>query len=102
MRDKDIHGQDDSTCACDHKLTNAFATLPKLYVHKSEIYSFHWPRLKRLILLGVEVMGEWACYDCCDALTYIECDKLERVGEGAFAWCFSLRGIDVPAKLWMK
>ena len=54
------------------------------------------PRLKRLILPGVEFMGEMAC-DGCSALTYLECPKLEQIGSHAFSDCDSLISIDLPS-----
>ena len=53
-------------------------------------------RLKRLILPGLEFMGEMAC-DGCSALTCIECPKLERIGFWAFTCCDSLSNIDLPS-----
>ena len=47
--------------------------------------------LRRVILRGVKVGVEgWAFCDC-EALEYVECDKLEIINEGAFGGCKSLK-----------
>eukprot|EP00577_Skeletonema_sp_RCC1716_P022146 CAMPEP_0113402654 /NCGR_PEP_ID=MMETSP0013_2-20120614/17386_1 /TAXON_ID=2843 ORGANISM="Skeletonema costatum, Strain 1716" /NCGR_SAMPLE_ID=MMETSP0013_2 /ASSEMBLY_ACC=CAM_ASM_000158 /LENGTH=225 /DNA_ID=CAMNT_0000288033 /DNA_START=40 /DNA_END=717 /DNA_ORIENTATION=+ /assembly_acc=CAM_ASM_000158 len=44
---------------------------------------------------GVEVV-EGRAYFGCDALTDVECGKLERISEYAFSDCYSLRSINLP------
>ena len=53
------------------------------------------PRLKRVIMPGVKVIGEWAFFNT--ALTYVECGKLEVIGENAFCRCESLTEINLPS-----
>jgi len=45
---------------------------------------------------GVKVV-EYAAFYFCEALTYVECDKLERIGEWAFYGCKSLTSINLPS-----
>eukprot|EP00984_Skeletonema_dohrnii_P000851 scaffold251_cov78-Skeletonema_dohrnii-CCMP3373.AAC.4 len=45
---------------------------------------------------GVEVVERYA-FDCCEALTDVECGKLEIIGECAFGRCISLRSINLPS-----
>ncbi|KAK1733385.1 leucine-rich repeat domain-containing protein [Skeletonema marinoi] len=52
--------------------------------------------LRRVIMPGVEVVKKEA-FHFCEALTYVECDKLERIGFGAFFDCKSLRIIKLPS-----
>eukprot|EP00984_Skeletonema_dohrnii_P007520 scaffold2735_cov75-Skeletonema_dohrnii-CCMP3373.AAC.5 len=52
--------------------------------------------LRRVIMRGVEVVEGEAFYEC-DALTDVECDKLERIGVGAFNCCKSLTKIILPS-----
>ena len=68
--------------------------------------------------VGVKKVEKWACCDClslrlvimpgveevegsafrdCEALTDVECGKLERIGGWAFEGCESLRSIDLPS-----
>ena len=54
------------------------------------------PRLKRVIMLGVEDVGRGA-FDRCIALTNVECNKLEKIGQRAFHGCRSLISIDLPS-----
>ena len=51
--------------------------------------------LRRVIMPGVKVIEAWAFYDCM-SLTYIECSKLEKIGERAFN-CKSLSSIELPS-----
>ena len=64
------------------------------------------PSLRRVIMPGVAVLEKCAfCVhvsmtvgiNCCGALTYIECDKLESIGEYAFSGCKSLRSVNMPS-----
>ncbi|KAK1736887.1 hypothetical protein QTG54_012332, partial [Skeletonema marinoi] len=43
---------------------------------------------------GVKVVEEWAFGDC-EALRYVECDKLERIGVEAFCGCEALRSVNM-------
>eukprot|EP00984_Skeletonema_dohrnii_P011216 scaffold4460_cov64-Skeletonema_dohrnii-CCMP3373.AAC.1 len=52
--------------------------------------------LRRVIMPGVEVI-ERGAFDDCNSLTYVECDKLERIGFDAFNGCRSLRSINLPS-----
>ena len=45
---------------------------------------------------GVEVVEERA-FNFCDALTDVECGKLEIIKESAFSYCTSLRSINLPS-----
>ncbi|KAK1733354.1 leucine-rich repeat domain-containing protein [Skeletonema marinoi] len=54
------------------------------------------PSLRRVIMRGVRVVEGYAFYDC-DALTNVECGKLERIGRRAFLGCKSLRSINLPS-----
>eukprot|EP00984_Skeletonema_dohrnii_P030267 scaffold21639_cov77-Skeletonema_dohrnii-CCMP3373.AAC.1 len=50
---------------------------------------------------GVEVVEEWS-FTRCDALTDVECGKLEIIGEYAFFDCESLRSIIFPSIKFIK
>ncbi len=52
--------------------------------------------LRRVIMPGVTIVEQWAFYHC-NALTDVECGKLEIIGEGAFSDCISLRSINLPS-----
>eukprot|EP00985_Skeletonema_marinoi_P005481 scaffold2376_cov80-Skeletonema_marinoi.AAC.2 len=52
--------------------------------------------LRRVIMPGVKAIEEDAFHDC-NALTTVECGKLERIGEGAFDGCKSLTSINLPS-----
>jgi len=45
---------------------------------------------------GVEVV-EGCAFNCCEALRFVECGKLERIGFGAFDGCKSLTCINLPS-----
>ena len=45
---------------------------------------------------GVKVVHWWAFANC-RALTDVECDTLEIIGQGAFSVCDSLRSINLPS-----
>jgi hypothetical protein len=45
---------------------------------------------------GVEVVKQGAFF-ACQALTDVECDKLERIGHAAFGGCESLTSINLPS-----
>eukprot|EP00985_Skeletonema_marinoi_P029009 scaffold26478_cov121-Skeletonema_marinoi.AAC.5 len=57
---------------------------------------YNCPSLRVVIMPGVEVVEGWAFYDC-EVLTYVECEKLERIGNYAFYLCISLRSINLPS-----
>ena len=44
---------------------------------------------------GVRVVEKYAFFGC-EALTDVDCDKLERIGRSAFYRCKSLRSINLP------
>ncbi|KAK1737819.1 hypothetical protein QTG54_011591 [Skeletonema marinoi] len=52
--------------------------------------------LRRVIMPGVEIVEEHA-FNFCEALTDVECGKLERISEYAFKYCESLMSIDLPS-----
>ena len=45
---------------------------------------------------GVRVIEKRA-FNECEALTYVECGKLEIIGAWAFIFCYSLSSIDLPS-----
>eukprot|EP00985_Skeletonema_marinoi_P007625 scaffold3368_cov85-Skeletonema_marinoi.AAC.1 len=62
-----------------------------------EGYAFRLcPSLRRVIMPGVEVV-ERGAFNYCEALTYVECDKLEIIVRYAFAGCKSLGSINLPS-----
>ena len=65
-------------------------------VKKIEAAAFYnCPNLRRVIMPGVKlVVGS---FDNCEALTDVECSKLEIIKGWAFAACKSLRNIDLPS-----
>ena len=66
-------------------------------VIKIEEYAFAFcPRLKRVIMKGVEVL-EWGAFKYCEALEHIECDKLEIIGEFTFYECDSITYINLTS-----
>ncbi len=65
-------------------------------VRKIEQAAFYKCPLRRVIMPGVKEVEQGA-FNCCYALTYIECGKLEIVGERAFRWCNSLSSVDLPS-----
>eukprot|EP00985_Skeletonema_marinoi_P025565 scaffold18903_cov80-Skeletonema_marinoi.AAC.1 len=52
--------------------------------------------LRVVIMPGVEVIEKCA-FNSCNALTDVECDKLERIGRNAFVRCQSLGSINLPS-----
>jgi len=52
--------------------------------------------LRRAIMPGVTIVEEEAFCEC-EALTDVECGKLEIIGDGAFIDCKSLRSINLPS-----
>eukprot|EP00984_Skeletonema_dohrnii_P018930 scaffold8973_cov75-Skeletonema_dohrnii-CCMP3373.AAC.2 len=52
--------------------------------------------LRRVIMPGIEVVEREAFWSC-DALTDVECGKLEIIGDSAFTYCKSLRSINLPS-----
>eukprot|EP00984_Skeletonema_dohrnii_P016876 scaffold7561_cov227-Skeletonema_dohrnii-CCMP3373.AAC.9 len=52
--------------------------------------------LRRVIMRGVKVIEGWAFMGC-KALVIVECDKLERIVEGAFGCCKSLESINLQS-----
>ena len=83
---------------------NAFychQNITELYCHigvkKVEVGAFdRCLSLRRVIMPGVEVVQQGAFF-ACQALTDVECDKLERIGHAAFGGCESLRSISLPS-----
>ncbi len=66
-------------------------------VEKIEDWAFCCCRsLRRVIMPGVTILEERA-FGLCEALTDVECGKLEIVGEEAFFECKSLRSINLPS-----
>jgi len=66
-------------------------------VEKVESIAFNCcPSLRRVIMPGVEVV-KYQAFLGCEALTDVECGKLERIGHGAFGGCKSLRSIDLSS-----
>ena len=66
-------------------------------VVKIEELAFHeCPSLRRVIMRGVKVLEKEA-FQCCVALTSIECGKLEIIRYHAFCQCESLNSIDLPS-----
>ncbi len=57
---------------------------------------FSCPSLKRVIMPGVTVVGVRA-FNNCEALTDVECGKLEIIKRAAFEDCHSLRSINLPS-----
>eukprot|EP00984_Skeletonema_dohrnii_P011828 scaffold4743_cov102-Skeletonema_dohrnii-CCMP3373.AAC.4 len=54
------------------------------------------PSLRRVIMPGVEVVA-YEAFNECEALTDVECDKLEIIESSAFFGCKSLRIINLPS-----
>jgi len=54
------------------------------------------PSLIRVIMPGVEIV-EGGAFNSCEALTDVECGKLEIIREHAFDSCTSLGSIDLPS-----
>ena len=66
-------------------------------VLKVEHHAFFLCRsLRRIIMPGVKDIEGYAFYEC-DAITHIECGKLETIGDRAFVGCKSLRSINLPS-----
>eukprot|EP00985_Skeletonema_marinoi_P029223 scaffold27218_cov227-Skeletonema_marinoi.AAC.3 len=57
---------------------------------------YNCPSLRRVIMPGVEVVEDCAFAEC-EALTIVECGKLEIIGESALYGCKSLRIIKLPS-----
>jgi len=64
-------------------------------VEEYAFYSCH--SLRRVIMPGVKVVEGRCAFMSCEALTYVECGKLEIIGECAFYGCESLRSINLPS-----
>ena len=66
-------------------------------VEKIEEEAFFWcPYLRRVIMPGVKEV-ERGAFNICEALTYVECGKLEIIGEEAFETCDSLSSVNLPS-----
>ena len=66
-------------------------------VEKIEQLAFYLCRsLRRVVMRGVKFVEQKAFWGCF-ALTEVECDKLEIIGNGAFVCCDSLRMINLPS-----
>ena len=72
-------------------------------VEKIEYWAFNLcPSLQRVIMPGVIIIGDGVFHEC-EALTEVECGKLETIGPSAFNCCKSLRSIHLPsAKIVMR
>jgi hypothetical protein len=57
---------------------------------------YEFPSLKRVKMPGVKIV-EADAFNWCDALTDVDCDKLERIGGCAFYCCKSLRSMNLPS-----
>lgn len=65
-------------------------------VEKIGVNAFHnCPRLRRVIMPGVNIIGRHA-FNVCRDLKTIECSKLETTGEAAFRYC-AMRSVDLPS-----
>ena len=53
------------------------------------------PSLRRIIMPGVKLIGN--SFIGCEALSDVECDKVEIIREWAFAGCKSLKSINLPS-----
>ncbi|KAK1734891.1 hypothetical protein QTG54_014351 [Skeletonema marinoi] len=84
---------------------NAFNGYPNLEeldcdvgVEKVEAWALsQCPSLRRVIMPGVRVVEEHHALYECEALTVVECGKLEIIGYAAFKRCKSLRSINLPS-----
>ena len=56
------------------------------------------PRLKRLVIPGVEEVEEDA-FCACKAIEHVECDRLKIIRRLAFSDCESLNSIDLPSAM---
>ena len=54
------------------------------------------PSLRRVIMPGVKIVETWALIEC-EALSDVDCGKLEIVGRCAFGGCKSLKSINLPS-----
>ena len=66
-------------------------------VEKIEMKAFGYcTSLRRVIMPGVKIVGE-AAFKSCEALTDVECGKLEIIGVWAFSWCTLLKSINLSS-----
>ena len=76
---------------------NIIEVFCSMNVEKIEECAFYeCPSLRRVIMPGVQNIEVEAFYYC-EALTDVECDKLEIIGHGVFKECESLRSINLPS-----
>ena len=76
---------------------NIIELICHINVKKIEEEAFYCcPRLKRLVMPGVEEM-EWGAFLECEAIEHIECEQLEIIRPYAFSDCTSLGNIDLPS-----
>ena len=76
---------------------NIIELICHIRVKKIERSAFYkCPRLKRLIMPGVEEVKRSAFYGC-KAIEHLKCDKLEIIGKSALSECKSLVSIDLPS-----
>ena len=92
---------DKSITAVPHQLflehPNIIELICHIRVKKIERKAFgKCPRLKRLVMPGVEEI-EWGAFFKCDAIEHVECDKLEIIEILAFSECKSVESIDLPS-----
>ena len=64
-------------------------------VEKIEKLAFSYCGVRRVIMPGVKIIEEGGFK--CRNLTYVECGKLEIIGEWAFCACTSLSSVDLPS-----
>ncbi len=65
---------------------------------KIEFKAFYWcDSLRRLTKMTGVIEIEQHAFNSCSALSELEFDKLEIIGHGAFASCYSLRSINMPS-----
>eukprot|EP00984_Skeletonema_dohrnii_P034645 scaffold33620_cov151-Skeletonema_dohrnii-CCMP3373.AAC.1 len=77
--------------------SNIVEIICDLNVKKVEEIAFdNCPSLRRVIMPGVEIV-EWNAFSFCEALTDVECGKLEIIKQSAFCNCRSVGSIDLPS-----
>ena len=91
----------DCTVVLSHSISRHHSNLVEVICHdgveRIEIGAFGGcPSLRRVIMRGVKIVEEDA-FNCCKALTEVECGKLEIIGVDAFGGCSLLRGINLPS-----
>ena len=80
-----------------HCHPNIIELICHIGLKKIEEFAFgNCPRLKRLVMSGVEEV-EFGAFNECGVIEYVECDQLEKIRELAFSGCKSLGSIDLPS-----